>query len=102
MPFIEKLLYFSDGCRTQYKNFTNFENLKYYFEDFNLKADCHFFATCHGKNLCDGIGGTIKRVVANGNLQRPIKEQILIPKQSFVLADSEIKGVTCFISAKKR
>ena len=90
MPFIENLIYFSDGCGAQYRNFKNFENLKYHFRDFHLKADWHFFATSHGKNSCDGIGGTIKMLVANASLQRPIKEQILTPKQLFLYADSEI------------
>ena len=53
-----------------------------------------FFATYHGKNSCDGIGGTIKRLAANASLHRPIKKQILTPKQLFLCADSEIKELT--------
>ncbi|KAI9562528.1 hypothetical protein GHT06_009976 [Daphnia sinensis] len=30
--------------------------------DFGLKAEWHFFASCHGKSACDGIGGTLKRL----------------------------------------
>ena len=60
-----------------------------------------FFAT-YGKNSCDGIGGTIKTLAANASLQRPIKEQILTPKQLFLCADSEIKGVTCFYISKEQ
>ncbi len=29
----------------------------------------HFFATSHGKGVCDGIGGTIKRLAARASLQ---------------------------------
>ena len=60
-----------------------------------------FFATSNCKSSCDGIGGTIKRLAANASLQRPIKEQILTPKQLFLYADSEIKGVTCFYISKE-
>ena len=42
MRFIEKLIYFSDGCGAHYKNFKDFENLKYHFQDFSLKDDWRF------------------------------------------------------------
>ena len=32
-----------------------------------------FFANSHGKQPCDGIGGTVKRLTAKASLQRPIK-----------------------------
>ena len=35
------------------------------------------FATSHGKNSCDGIGGSIKRTVRRASLQRPYSDQIL-------------------------
>ena len=35
------------------------------------------FATSHGKQPCDGIGGTVKRLTAKASLQRPINNQIL-------------------------
>ena len=57
--------YFSDGAASQYKNCKNFLNLCYHEEDFGVKAEWHFFATSHGKSPCDGIGGTIKRLVAS-------------------------------------
>ena len=31
----------------------------------------------------DGVGGTLTRLAAHGNLQRPFSEQILTPKQLF-------------------
>ena len=33
-----------------------------------------FFATSHGNNACDVIGGTIKRLAANANLKRHINQ----------------------------
>ena len=48
-------------------------------DDFRLDAGWNLFATCHGKNACDGIGGTIKRLAAHASLQRPKDKQILNP-----------------------
>ena len=61
-----------------------------------IKAEWHFFATSHGKNACDGVGGTIKRLAARASLQRPISNQILTPLQLFEFANKEIPGVTTF------
>ena len=61
-----------------------------------IKAEWHFFATSHGKNVCDGVGGTIKRLAARASLQRPISNQILTPLQLFEFAKVEIPGVTSF------
>ena len=41
--------------------------------DFNLTAKCSFCATRHGKQPCDGIGGTMKRLEAKDSLQKTIK-----------------------------
>ena len=57
---ITKVLYFSDGAASQYKNFKNFVNLCYHEIDQDIQAQWHFFATSHGKSPCDGIGGTTK------------------------------------------
>ena len=40
---VHKVLYFSDGSGVQYKNFKNFTNLLLHEQDFNLKAEWHFF-----------------------------------------------------------
>jgi len=42
-----------------------------------------FFATSHGKQPCDGIGGTVKHLTAKASLQRPYSDQILTPKMMF-------------------
>ncbi|KAJ8871149.1 hypothetical protein PR048_027454 [Dryococelus australis] len=38
------------------------------------------FATSHGKNMCDGIGGTAKRLAARASLKRPMDGHILTHK----------------------
>lgn len=46
---IKKMIYFTDGCRTQYKNKDNFFNLCLHEDDFVIEAEWHFFATSHGR-----------------------------------------------------
>ena len=96
LPQIEKVIYFSDGCSGQYKNHKNFTNLSHRHCDYALYAEWHFFATCHGKNACDGIGGTIKRMAAYASLQLSVTGQILPPKSLFEFANSEIPGIQSF------
>ena len=38
-------------------------NLCSHHDDFGLYAEWHFFATSHRKSPCDGVGGTVKRLV---------------------------------------
>ena len=64
----KKNFYFSDGCAGQYKNRYNFSNISYHEKDFGVKCEWHFFATSHGKNACDGIGGTVKHAAYRHSL----------------------------------
>ena len=82
-PQLKKVHYFSGGCVGQYKNKYNFTDLCYHEKDFGLACEWHFFATSHGKNACDGIGGTVKRATARASLHRPIEGQILTPEDMF-------------------
>lgn len=66
-----KVIYFSDGATSQYKNRKNFINLCHHNEDFGVAAEWHFSATAHGKGACDGLGGTVKQLAARASLQRP-------------------------------
>ncbi|XP_076820954.1 uncharacterized protein LOC143466202 [Clavelina lepadiformis] len=70
---ITKVEYFSDGCAGQYKNMLNLCHHKC---DFNLEACWSFFATSHGKSPCDGVGGTVKRLVKTASLLRPTSDQM--------------------------
>ena len=51
---------------------------------------------CHGKSVCDGIGGTVKRLAACSSLQRPVEGQILTPKELFTFCETKIHGITFF------
>lgn len=68
-PAITKIYYFTDGSAAQYKNKKNFMNLCHHYEDFNLHAEWHFFATAHGKGPSDGLGGTLKREARKASLR---------------------------------
>ncbi len=78
-----KIIYFSDGAASQYKNRKNFANLCFHEDDFGISAEWHFSATSHGKGACDGLGGTIKRLAARASLQRPYNDQIMTARQLF-------------------
>ena len=54
-----------------------------------------FFATSQGKSPCDGIGGTVKRLVARASLQAVTTQQILTPSELFAWAVKNIQGI-CF------
>jgi len=73
---LKKIYYFSDGCSSQYKNKQNSLNLRMHFEDFGIIAEWQFFASCHGKGPCDGLGGTIKREAASESLRRVRRDGI--------------------------
>ena len=84
------------GSCAQYKNYKNFANLIFHVQDFGITAEWNFFATSHGKNLCDGAGGTVKHLATRASLQRPLDNQILTPYQLFKFASQDISGITSF------
>ena len=71
------------NIKTLNKNFTN---LLMYKKEFRIKTEWHFFATSHGKNACNGVEGTKKRLAAAASLQRAIHNQILNPHQLYDFA----------------
>ena len=89
----KKIIYFSNGAASQYKNRKNFLNLCYHREDFGVSAEWHFSATSHGKGACDGLGGTVKRLAARASLQRPYNDQIMTPRQLFDWASTNVPAV---------
>ena len=92
----EKILYLSDGAASQYKNRKNFLNLCCHYSDFRIQPEWHFSATSHGKDACDGLGGTVKRLAARASLQRPrpYEDQILTPFQLYEWAAKTIVSVS--------
>ncbi len=52
-----------------------------------------FFATSHGKQPCDGIGGTVKRLVTKASLQRDVSNQILDHKVMLEFCKTQIRDI---------
>ena len=100
-PHLKKMIYFSDGAASQYKNYKNFSNLCYHEQDFGVKAEWHFFATSHGKSPCDGVGGTVKREAAKRSLQATVTGHILTPMDLFTWASSSIEGIEFLYCTKE-
>jgi len=96
LPVVKKVIYFSDGAASQYKNYKNFANLCEHYADFNMEAEWHFFATSHGKSPCDGIGGTVKRLAARASLQATFDNHIITPQGMFLWAEKHIEGIKFF------
>lgn len=69
---VKKIYYFSDGSSAQYKNRKNVKNICCHETDFKIEIEWHFFASCHGKGPCDGVGGTLKRCCLRASLQGAI------------------------------
>lgn len=92
---IIKLIYFSDGAASQYKNRYNLCNLMHHEEDFGCKAEWNFHPTSHGKNLCDGVGGTVKRKAHNASLQKGSTDPITTPKKLFEYVRANMPSIHC-------
>lgn len=97
LPNLTKIFYFSDGSAAQYKNRKNFANLCHHRNDFDgINAEWHFYATAHGKGVCDGVGGTVKRLAAKASLQNPLSNQIMTPTQLFEWGRKNINAIVFF------
>ena len=94
--FVQKIIYFSDGAASQYKNYKNFSNLCNHKKDYGIDAEWHFFATSHGKSPCDGIGGTVKRLVGRASLQATTVGHILTASQMYDWSCANINGIKFF------
>ena len=93
------LLIFLMGVQANMKT-KNLYNLCHPKADYNIDAKWVFFATSHGKQPCDGIGGTVKRLVSNASLQCINNSQILNPHDMFKYCKKNIQSIK-FIFATK-
>ncbi|XP_074115144.1 uncharacterized protein LOC141537857 [Cotesia typhae] len=91
---IKKVIYFSDGAPSQYKNKNHLANIYCHDKDFNIKVTSYnFFASSHGKSLCDAIGGIIKRSVMRYCLRASPEEQITNALQMYEYAVQNCKNI---------
>ena len=77
----------------------NFINVCYHKEDHGITAEWNVFATSHGKNACDGVGGTVKRLATRASLQRTSDNFILSPEDLYKFSSENIKGIKIFYTA---
>ncbi len=96
LPSLEKIFYFSDGSASHYKNRKDFSNICCHLNDFDIHAEWHFYATAHGKGVCDGLGGTVKRLAAKASLQKLNSDQILTPVDLFNWCVANIPAIHFF------
>ena len=54
------------------------------------------FLTSHGKSACDGIGGTVKRLLTKDSLQRPYTDPILTTEVIMEFCTTNIPGIHFF------
>lgn len=90
---ISKVIYFTDGARSQFKNKKSFANLANHFEDFGIQADWHFFATAHGKGPSDGLGGQVKRLARLASLKMGSESHIISPNDFYVWVRDNVLNV---------
>ena len=72
------------------------ENIYFHDQDFHQSVDWHFQATAHGKGLCDGAGGALKRLARRASLQMSSNDQISTALELFNWAgrDFSLKNIT--------
>lgn len=99
VPQLKKMIYFTDGAGSQYKNKMNFYNTCLHEHDHGVEAEWHFYASYHGKGPCDGVGGTFKRSATRASLQRPVNDQITNAKELYDWARANLSNIsTIFVS----
>lgn len=94
----KKIIFFSDGAASQYKNRKNFLNICLFKQDFNFEAVWNFFATSHGKSPCDALGGSFKRNARNWNMQNamnPIDNARKLYDYGLSIKDSKVHFIYC-------
>lgn len=97
LPNLKKIFYFSKRLTAQYKNKKMFANLCYHRDDFyGIEAKWHFYAITHGKEVYDGILGTIKRLPTKASLQNLLSNQIIIPQPLFEWGIKNIHAISFF------
>ena len=57
--------------------------------------------SCDGKSPCDGIGGSIKHLVARASLQATKEGQLLTPIQLYSWANEHVTGIKVMFVSKQ-
>jgi hypothetical protein len=65
---VKKTAYLSDRFAVQYRNRKHLLNTTCHSEDYEYQHR-HFFVKSHGKSVCDGVGGPLKRLATKKRMQ---------------------------------
>lgn len=84
LPIFTHTVYISDGAAAHFKNRFQFYEMRHN----SLLLRWMFSASGHGKNACDGIGGSIKHAASKYNLRSPL-EKVILSAKDFVSTLSE-------------
>lgn len=95
--YIKSIFYLAEGAALQSKNEENFANPRHRESDFGANASWQYFATSHGKDPCDDVGGTLERLAAKASLQRPFEG----PSKLHNWAQENAKNMTPICVAQK-
>lgn len=98
---LSMMLYFSDGCAEQYKNYKNFINCSLHEKEFSVKYAWSFVPISHGKSPCNGLGGALKRLTEKASILRTHSRPILTAKHVFEYCDVEINGAHVIFQQKR-
>lgn len=73
-PGIKKLIVYSDGAASQFKNRFLLKYLEVIRRNYSSETlEWQFFATSHGKGVVDSIGGTVKSIVRRQMLSEVVE-----------------------------
>lgn len=84
----KRIISFSDGAPTQYKNRVSFVDCSHADEDLGVSAEKHFFGSRHGKGPCDREIGVIKTSVKRAVAAR--RAHVLTAKDFFEVTSKRL------------
>ena len=66
-----------------------------------MDSKTRFFATSHGKSICDGLGGTVKRILRKATPQLPDEDQIMTATADYNFSEKKIENIPFHFIEKK-
>jgi len=87
---LKKVIYFSDGAASQYKNCKNFSNLCYHEKDFGVKAEWHFLRPQMVSQLVMKLTALLREAAIRDDSQN-VFGRIITSKINFITA------IGCFV-----
>ncbi|KAK3924233.1 Tissue factor [Frankliniella fusca] len=84
------------GCAAQYKNKKSVANVWFHEKDLGVPAEWHYYATSHGRSVCDGLKGSVKHKARLHSLRASEPgEQITTPEALYNFAQANMTDGFC-------